>query len=448
MPHPQDLYVIILAAGNGTRMQSDRPKVLHEVGGLSLLGHVLATARSLKPKGICVVVSPTTKIPIEYSLAGEIGLHIALQTEPLGTGHAAQSALPWLQSKSGDVLILCGDVPFLRPETLHTLRESKAKAQALLGILGMTPKNPGQYGRLFLDGQGYVEKIVEFRDIEASVTPPDLCNSGIMLGDVGLFQSILPTLKTNNIKKEYYLTDVVALAREKGHATALGHASEEELMGVNHQKDLAHAESVFQQSMRDWAMEQGVKMMAPETVFFSYDTKVGADVVVEPYVVFAKGVTLDPGCHIKSFSHLEGAHVKSQATVGPFARLRTGTTLEPKARIGNFVEIKASSIGQGAKVSHLSYVGDSVVGEDANLGAGTITCNYDGFKKHKTIIGKGAFIGSNSALVAPVSIGDHALIAAGSVVTEDVGPQDLAIARSRQINIPKGQAVFAAKRKD
>lgn len=439
----KNLYVVILAAGDGRRMMSTLPKILHEIGGESLLGHVLATAKALGAAETCVVISPQ----LEKYFQGDRDFDLAIQQEPLGTGHAVMASMPWLRDKEGEVLILCGDVPFLSNKTLSALRRRKHEKQTPLAILSMTPQDPGRYGRIFCDHDGFVDRIVEYKDLPENERGHDLCNSGMMLADISVLDTLLSQVNNDNASKEYYLTDVVEIGRKEGGAACVLNAPESELLGVNSQQDLAKAEAIFQAQMREMAFEKGVRMPAPDTVYFSYDTSVAARVLIDPYVVFGPGVTLEEGAHIRSFSHVEGSHVKAKAIVGPYARLRPETEIGVGAKIGNFVEIKKTRLADGAKVNHLSYIGDAEVGAKANIGAGTITCNYDGQLKYKTSIGAGAFIGSNVSLVAPVSVGVDAMVAAGSVVTEDVASDALAVARSRQCTIEKGSQKFRQKKK-
>ncbi|WP_118135706.1 bifunctional UDP-N-acetylglucosamine diphosphorylase/glucosamine-1-phosphate N-acetyltransferase GlmU [Oceanicella sp. SM1341] len=426
--------VVILAAGLGSRMMSEMPKVLHRVAGEPMLAHVLATAASLEPE-VTVVITGHGAAQVEaaaQAVAPEA--RFARQAEQLGTGHAVLQALPDLEGLEGDVFVLYGDTPFIRPETLEAMRTER-EAGAGLVVLGFEAAEPAGYGRLVLD-EGSLAAIVEERDADEATRALTLCNSGVMCVEAGLLRSLLPRVGNDNAKGEYYLTDLVALARGAGARAGVVTCAEAETMGVNSRLDLAAAEAAFQAGRRREMMEAGVTLTAPETVFFARDTMIGADTVIGQNVVFGPGVTIENGAEIRPFCHLEGCHVSSGAQVGPYARLRPGAELGPDVRIGNFVEIKESQIDAGAKVNHLAYVGDATVGEAANLGAGTITCNYDGVMKHRTRIGARAFIGSNGVLVAPVGVGDDAFVAAGSVITSNVAPGALALGRARQENKP------------
>ncbi|QDL92232.1 bifunctional UDP-N-acetylglucosamine diphosphorylase/glucosamine-1-phosphate N-acetyltransferase GlmU [Paroceanicella profunda] len=426
--------VVILAAGLGSRMVSEMPKVLHRVAGEPMLAHVLATAAELEPE-VTVVITGHGAEQVE-ALASALcaQAQFARQAEQLGTGHAVLQALPALEGVEGDVFILYGDTPFIRPDTLEKMRAARASGAGLV-VLGFEAAEPAGYGRLVREG-GELVAIVEERDADAAVRALTLCNSGVMCVEAGLLRSLLPRVGNENAKGEYYLTDLVALARGAGARAGVVVCGEAETLGVNSRADLAAAEAAFQAGRRREMMEAGVTLTAPETVFFARDTMIGADTVIGQNVVFGPGVTIENGAEIRPFCHLEGCHVSSGAQVGPYARLRPGAELGADVRVGNFVEIKEAQIDKGAKINHLSYVGDASVGEAANLGAGTITCNYDGVMKHRTRIGARAFIGSNGVLVAPVGIGDDAFVAAGSVITSDVAPGALALARGRQENKP------------
>jgi bifunctional UDP-N-acetylglucosamine pyrophosphorylase/glucosamine-1-phosphate N-acetyltransferase len=443
----QKTAAVILAAGHGTRMKSALPKVMHQIGGRAMIAHVIDAAAALTPERMAVVIGDHAPAVGEFAKSVDPKIAVAVQSPPKGTGHAVMQALPALQGFSGAVLVLYADTPLVRPETLRTLAGEIAKGAAV-AVLGFTPADPGAYGRLKRDGQGALAAIVEAKDASPEELNIALCNSGVMAINAAFLTKRLKDIGNKNAKGEYYLTDIVALARKDGESCAVIEAETQEVMGVNSRVELSEAEAVFQKRMRRAAMENGATLADPETVYFSFDTKLGKDVVVGQNVVFGPGVTLADGAEVKPFSHLEGASLASGATAGPFARLRPGADLKSGAKVGNFVEIKKAVIGDGAKVSHLTYIGDAEVGADANIGAGTITCNYDGYGKHKTIIGKGAFIGSNSALVAPVTIGDGAYVGSGSVVTKDVEPGDLAVARSRQTAIKGWAARFRKANED
>jgi bifunctional UDP-N-acetylglucosamine pyrophosphorylase / glucosamine-1-phosphate N-acetyltransferase len=421
---------VVLAAGEGTRMRASRPKVLHAIGGISLLSHVLAAVRETSGRA-AVVIGPGQD---QVAAAAEAALPeaaIFVQTERRGTAHAVLAARAALVAGADDVLVVFADTPLVRPQTLARLREPLANRKAV-AVLGFWPKDPAGYGRLIMDGETLVA-IREDKDASPAERAITLCNAGLMAlrGDIAL--QILERIGDHNAKREFYLTDAVAVARQMGLDAVAIETGEDEVRGINSQAQLAEAEAALQQRLRAAALDAGVNMVAPATVHLAADTKLGRDVTIEPYVVFGPGVTVEDGAVIRSFSHLEGAHVGERATVGPYGRLRPGARLGPGAKIGNFVEVKQAEIGAGAHAMHLSYIGDSRVGADANIGAGTITCNYDGTSKHLTEIGAGAFIGSNSALVAPVKIGDGAYVGSGSVITRDVPADALAIGRGQQV---------------
>lgn len=425
------LALLILAAGRGSRMVSDLPKVLHPLGGRPLIQAVLATAQGVSPAWLGVVVGAGAAAVVQAAHAVAPAARIVVQDPPRGTGDALIQALPALADHRGDLGVMFGDTPHLTPQTLARLQA--ARAGAALVCLGFETADPGQYGRLVLGPAG-VEAIVEARDATPDQLRITTCNAGVMLGDCALMCRLAARLTAANAQGEYYLTDLVALARAEGHAVAAVLCPADETLGINTRAELAAAEAVFQARARAAAMAGGATLVAPDTVFLSHDTVLGRDVLVEPHVVFAPGVRVGPGARIRAFSHLEGAEVAGGAIVGPYARLRPGARIGAGAHIGNFVEIKNAAVGAGAKINHLSYVGDASVGSGANLGAGTITCNYDGVAKHHTAIGAGAFIGVHAALVAPVSVGAGAYVATGTVVTEDVAPDALAIARAPQTN--------------
>lgn len=438
---------IILAAGKGTRMKARLHKVLHPLGGHPMLGHILSTLEPLNPERRVVIVG-SGRDQIETFLGGTA--QTALQEPQLGTGHALLQARAALQGFAGDVLILYGDVPLIRGETFEALINARrtggpsGKVPAI-AVLGFEAADPGAYGRLKLDADGSLEKIVEFKDASEDERAITLCNSGVMAVDGAVLFDLLDNVDNSNAKGEYYLTDIVEIARGKGLMTAVITGEEEEVMGVNSQAELAAAEAVFQSRMRAQAMEGGVTLIAPETVYFSHDTKIAPNVLIEPNVWFGPGVSVDEGAMIHGFSHIEGATIGQGVSVGPFARLRPGADLKDGSKVGNFVEVKKSTLEEGAKVNHLTYIGDARVGAKANVGAGTITCNYDGFNKARTDIGAGAFIGSNSSLVAPVTIGDGAIVGAGSVVTRNVDGDALGVTRADQKEIKGWAAKFRAR---
>jgi bifunctional UDP-N-acetylglucosamine pyrophosphorylase/glucosamine-1-phosphate N-acetyltransferase len=421
---------VVLAAGEGTRMRSSLPKVLHSIGTRTMLDHVLSTAKRAGGARLAVVVGPDSAAVAEEVKRIAPEAKIFEQTQRLGTAHAVFAARAALTEPCDDVLVMFADTPLVRVETLERLRAALGGGAAV-AVLGFTPADPTGYGRLIMRGHDLIA-IREERDASADEKAIRLCNGGLMAIAGKYALTILDRIGNANAKGEYYLTDAVAIAREMGLSATAIETTEDDVRGVNTKAQLAEAEAVLQQRLRAAAMEAGVTMVAPETVFLSSDTKFGKDVTVEPNVVFGPGVTVEDGAVIRSFSHLEGARVGKNARIGPFARLRPGAELGRDVHIGNFVEVKATTVEEGAKANHLAYLGDARVGAGSNIGAGTITCNYDGFSKHKTDIGKGAFVGTNSSLVAPVKIGDGAYIGSGSVITSDVPPDSLALARGRQ----------------
>lgn len=436
---------IVLAAGLGTRMKSQLPKVLHPLAGRPLLAHLLDSLSQLSPERVAVVIGPD-----QETVAKVAAPHpCVLQAERLGTAHAALQARPEIDGFQGSVLILFGDTPLVTAQTMKKLveRQERSDSPAVV-VLGFRPVDPAGYGRLVLDGNG-LQRIVEVKDASPEERAIPWCNSGVMAVDGRLLFQLLDKIDNKNAKGEFYLTDLVRLAREQGRICAMVEGEEEELLGINSRAELAEAEAILQKSLRMRAMENGATLIGPETIFFSWDTRLGRDVAVGPNVVFGPGVTVGDDVEIRSFCHLEGCKVATGATIGPFARLRPGADVGLGAHIGNFVEIKKAVIEEGAKVNHLTYIGDARIGAKANIGAGTITCNYDGFGKYLTDIGSGAFIGSNSSLVAPVKIGDGAIVGAGSVITQDVPADALSLARGRQSNLPDWAAKFRqSKKKD
>jgi bifunctional UDP-N-acetylglucosamine pyrophosphorylase/glucosamine-1-phosphate N-acetyltransferase len=428
---------IILAAGKGTRMKSLKPKVMHAIAHKPMVQHVIDTARAIKAEKIVMVTSPdmgTVRDAMKRHYKDVI--ENAVQQEQRGTADAVKAAKQ-LKDFSGTVFILYGDTPLISSDTLHSMSDALKKDPKLgLVVLGMEVDTPNEYGRLVLDAKGDVERIVEAKDANAKEKTIRLCNSGVMAVRGKLLFPLLGRVSNKNAKKEYYLTDIVALARKDGHRCGVISANPLELLGVNSRAELAVAEATIQQRLRKQAMSNGVTLIDPSTVFLSYDTKIASDVIIHPHVIFGPGVEVESDVEIRSFCHIESARIDKGATVGPFARLRPGAHIGASAHIGNFVEIKKAKVEHGAKVNHLSYIGDAYVGANANIGAGTITCNYDGFGKHHTDIGAGAFIGSNTSLVAPVTIGEGAVVGAGSVITDDVEPNALALTRSPQKQKP------------
>lgn len=423
---------IVLAAGEGTRMRSSRPKVLHEIGGRSLIAHALSALVGAGGR-TAVVVGPGQDAVIAAAKALAPDASFFVQQDRRGTAHAVLAARAALAEGADDVVVAFADTPLVSRETIMRLRQALAGG-AGVAVLGFRPADPTGYGRLIVDDDGALAAIREDKDASPSERAISLCNAGLMALDGGTAIEILDQIRDDNAKGEFYLTDAVAVARAMGLAAVALETGEDEVRGVNTQGQLAEAEAVLQQRLRAAAHAAGVTMVAPGTVYLSADTKLGRDVVIEPYVVFGPGVTVEDGAVIRSFSHLEGAHVGRGARVGPFARLRPGAELEADVHVGNFVEVKAARLEAGAKANHLTYIGDARVGSGSNIGAGTITCNYDGFGKHLTEIGKNAFIGSNSALVAPVKIGDGAYVASGSVITHEVPADAVAFGRARQAN--------------
>jgi bifunctional UDP-N-acetylglucosamine pyrophosphorylase/glucosamine-1-phosphate N-acetyltransferase len=444
---PTPIAAVILAAGKGTRMKSTLPKVLHTVGSMPMVGHVVSRALDVGAAPIAMVVAQgmDAVVDVARDIAGDVD--VAIQKEQHGTAHAVLSARPALGELEGILLVLYGDTPLLTNDTLQQLIAAMDDDEkCAVAVLGFIPEDAGAYGRLVLADDGTLEKIVEAKEASEEELAIELCNSGVMAIRGKLAWKLLAQVKNDNAKGEYYLTDIVALARAAGHIALVVEGDADEVLGVNARGELAVAEAIFQYRMRQQFMDAGVTLIDPDSVFFAADTEIGTDVMIEPNVFFGPNVSIASGAHIKAFSHIEGASIGANTTVGPFARLRPNTTLGAHVRIGNFVELKAADVARGAKISHLSYVGDASVGEDANIGAGTITCNYDGYLKYKTTIGKSVFVGSNSALVAPVTLGDGAMVAAGSVITEDVAPDALARARATQTVQADGAKIFRTKK--
>ena len=442
------LTLIVLAAGQGTRMNSDLPKVLHPLGGVPLVAHALAAGRALDPDRVVVVAGHGAAQVTAAVAALDPDAQVVIQAERLGTAHAVaqarDAALP------GDAVVLYGDTPFLTPDTLERLRAARERFDVV--VLGFRALDPGRYGRLITSGDDLLA-IVEWKDASDEERRIDLCNSGVMAADAATLFDLIDAVGNANAAGEYYLTDVAGIARARGLTAGVVLCDESETLGINTRAELAAAEAAFQARKRAELLDLGVTMTAPDTVFLALDTVVGRDATIGPNVVFGPGVTVESGAEIRAFCHLEGCHISRGATVGPFARLRPGAELAEDVHVGNFVEIKNAILDEGVKVGHLTYLGDAHVGEFTNIGAGTVTCNYDGVMKHRTTIGKRAFIGSDTMLVAPVTIGDDALTASGSVITADVPPEALALARARQVNKPglatrlmeKLRAIKAAK---
>ncbi len=427
------LAVIVLAAGDGTRMKSTRPKVLHEIAHRPMLRHVVDAAAALQPERTLVVIGKDMAAVAAAAAPAET----LVQSPPLGTGHAVKLALGVLGDFAGDVLVLVGDAALITTETLAALvTERRRTPEAAVAVLGMRVTEPNAYGRLLMSADGDLEGIVETRDATPEQRQITLCNSGIIALDGRHARTLVGAIENKNAKREYYLTDVVALARARGLLCRAIEAPAEQTIGVNSRAELAVAEATMQQRLRARHMAAGVTLIDPTTVYFSADTVIGRDTVIEPSVVFGPGVRVGEGVEIRAMSHIVGAIIGDGAIVGPFARLRPGTELGAHVHVGNFVELKAARMGEGSKANHLSYIGDAVVGRAVNIGAGTITCNYDGFLKHETRIEDGAFIGSNASLVAPVIIGADAIVGAGSVITRNVPADALALGRGQQVEKP------------
>jgi len=423
--------VIILAAGHGKRMKSAMAKPLHAVAGRSMLDWSLALASACSAQHKVVIWGAHG--PEVKARAESAGALTALQDPPMGTGHAVLCGQDALAGFDGDVAVLFADTPLIRTQTLEAVFAALEDG-ANIAVLGFEPENPTGYGRLIENSAGALTAIVEEKDASAEQKAVRLCNSGVLAAPASLLFELLSNVTNDNANGEYYLTDIIALGVAAGHSARAVRADADEVMGVNSRHNLAQAEAAFQSRARAAAMEAGVTLIAPETVFFSHDTQIANDVIIEPNVVFGPGVSVETGAIIHAFSHLEGARVGENTSVGPYARLRPGAVLETGAKIGNFVEVKNATLHAGAKANHLSYIGDADIGAKANVGAGTITCNYDGYFKHRTIVGDGAFIGSNTSLVAPVTIGHGAFTGSGSVITSDVPDDTLALSRARQEN--------------
>jgi bifunctional UDP-N-acetylglucosamine pyrophosphorylase/glucosamine-1-phosphate N-acetyltransferase len=422
-----DIAIIVLAAGQGTRMKSSLHKVLHPVAGKAMINHLLDTLAGFGPTQTVIVVG-SKEHQLRKALEGR-SIEMVRQKTQVGTAHAALQAKKSLGGFTGKVLVCFGDCPMVSENSINKMIEAIDKG-AEVAVLGFRPEHPLAYGRIITDSNGTVRKMVEAADASESELATNLCNSGLLIARAETLWPLLEDVKNDNAQKEYYLPDVATGAIKQGDKVMVIETHPDEVAGVNSRKELAEAESRWQAKRRVEAMRDGATLIAPETVFFSHDTKIGRDVTIGPNVVFGPGVIVEDEVTIQAFSHLEGARVGLGCTVGPFARLRPGTVMEDGSKVGNFVELKNATLGKEAKVNHLTYLGDTMVGELANIGAGTITCNYDGYFKYETKIGKEAFIGSNSSLIAPVTIGDRAIIAAGSAVTSDVDEDDLYIQRA------------------
>ena len=425
--------VIVLAAGQGTRMNSDLPKVLHQVAAAPLLHHALTTAHSLEPSRIVTVTGHGGEAVAAAATAFSEAVQTVVQDPQLGTAHAVAQAAPLLAEEPGEAIVLYADTPLIREETLRAMLDARARHAVV--ILGFHARDPGRYGRLLTQGDELLA-IREYKDATPQERSLTLCNSGVVCAEARTLFSLIAEVRNDNAAGEYYLTDIVELARKRGLSAGVVLCDEAETLGVNTRAQLAEAEAAFQSRARLDALENGVTLTAPETVFFALDTCVGRDAIIGPNVLFGPGVTVESGAEIKGFCPREACHASRGATVGPFARLRPGAELAEDVHVGNFVEIKNAILDEGVKVGHLTYLGDAHVGEHTNIGAGTVTCNYDGVMKHRTVIGKRAFIGSDTMLVAPVTVGDGAMTASGSVITEDVPAEAVAIGRARQVTKP------------
>jgi bifunctional UDP-N-acetylglucosamine pyrophosphorylase / glucosamine-1-phosphate N-acetyltransferase len=434
------IAVVVLAAGAGTRMKSATPKVLHPLAGWPMLRHVLKNVARLGPSKVVGVVAPGAK-----AVAAAFAPHpTVVQTRPLGTGHAAKAALGQLKAHRGPVLVVFGDAPLVTTGTMRTLIVACAREKAAVGVLGFKAADPTPYGRLIVRDDE-LEKIVESKDAVGAEREVDFCNSGVMCLDGPLIASLLGAIRNDNAKGEYYLTDAVALARAAGHRTIAVEGDEEEFQGINSRAELAVAEASLQWRLRSAALGAGVTMTDPATVWLAADTRFGTDVSIGPNVRFGPGVTVASNVEIKAFCDIEGGRIGSGAIVGPFARIRPGSEVAEDVHIGNFVELKATRMGRGAKANHLAYLGDADIGAGSTIGAGTIAVNYDGYGKHRTVVGPDVFIGSNSSLVAPVKVGKGANVTAGSVITEDVPADAVAFGRARQVTKKGRAAALRAK---
>ena len=423
--------LIILGAGMGTRMNSDLPKVLHQIAGAPMLVHAMKSGSALDPAHTVIVAGHGADRVESAAKAYDPDVTVAIQSEQLGTAHAVSQARDALAGFDGDALVLYVDTPFIRAETLAAMTAARLTHDIV--VLGFEAADPGRYGRLILkDDQ--LDRIVEYKEATDEERSVKLCNSGVVAANAATLFDLIDAVGNDNATGEYYLTDIIGIARARGLSATVVRCAEAETLGINSRAELAKAEALFQANARQMAQEDGVTLVAPETVFFAHDTVVGRDTVIEQNVVFGPDVTIESGTTIRAFSHLEGCHVSRGSVVGPYARLRPGAELAENVKVGNFVEIKNAQIAAGAKVTHLSYIGDATIGARSNIGAGTITCNYDGVFKHHTTIGDDVFVGSNTLLVAPVTVGDAAMTASGSVVTRDVPAGDLAVARGRQEN--------------
>jgi bifunctional UDP-N-acetylglucosamine pyrophosphorylase/glucosamine-1-phosphate N-acetyltransferase len=426
--------IIILAAGRGERMNSETPKVMHKIAGAPMIMHTLRTAKSLDPDRIIVITGYGAE-QVEKEISElEPEIDFVRQIEQKGTGHAVKCAEKMLKNFTGNTLILYGDVPFISPDTLELLIEEKESGTDLV-VLGFESKQPGNYGRLIIENDQLIS-IVEAKDATTEQLKITLCNSGVLYTENKILFQLLSNITNENANQEYYLTDIVETAKNQNLSIKVVCCDELETLGINTRSELTNAELTFQIRARERIIENGVTLSQPDTTYFSFDTEIGREACIGPNVVFGPGVTIESGAEILPFCHLEGCHISKGAKIGPFARLRPGTELSEDVKVGNFVEIKNSTISTKSKINHLSYIGDTTIGENSNIGAGTITCNYDGISKHTTEIGNDVFIGSNTLLVAPVSVGDNSMTASGTIVTESIPSGNLAIGRVKQVNKP------------
>jgi bifunctional UDP-N-acetylglucosamine pyrophosphorylase/glucosamine-1-phosphate N-acetyltransferase len=444
------LAAVILAAGKGTRMKSDLHKVLHPIAGRPMIEHLLDSVEALGAERVVVVVGDRRE-QLEAALANR-AVQFAVQEPQLGTAHAVLQAEAALAEFTGDVLLLSGDVPFIRAGTMRLMLDAlNGEAAPASVVLGFRPPDAGAYGRILSGPDGRIVKMVEHKDASDEERGIGLCNSNLFAVRSEDLWALLSRVGNDNAQREYYLPDIVMVAAAGGRASLVIEGEATEAIGPNSRSEFALAEAAWQERRRSVAMAEGATLIAPETVWFAFDTTLGRDVTIEPNVFFGPGVSIADNVRIRAFSHIEGARIASGAEIGPYARLRPGTVIGEKAKVGNFVETKKAKLGAGAKANHLTYLGDAEIGDGANVGAGTITCNYDGYFKYGTVIGEGAFIGSNSALVAPVSIGARAIVGAGSVVTKDVEADALALARGTQEARPgwagRFRAAMLAKKK-
>lgn len=440
----KETAIIVLAAGKGTRMFSKTPKVLHKIGGKPMVYHVIDSSLATNPRPSKIIAVLNDDMENVRQQIQDV-CHIGIQKEQKGTADAVKSALPHLKGFKGNIIILYADTPLISPHTIQKLLETLTSDVAV-SVLGFNPEDPAQYGRLVLDNENNLSRIVEYNDATDEEKMIRLCNSGIVAVKGGLLNSLIDKINNNNAKGEYYLTDIIQIANELGHKCSYVAADASEVAGVNNRLQLAEVEKQYQDRLRESVMMNGVTLIDPQSVYFSHDMRIGRDITIHPNVFFGENVIIEDNVEIFSYSHIEGASIGSNSVVGPFARLRMGTEIENNVKVGNFVEIKKSTLEKGVKVNHLSYIGDSDIGKNSNIGAGTITCNYDGFAKYRTSIGKDVFIGSNSSLVAPVTIGDGAIVAAGSTITENVEDEALTIARSKQTVKKNGANIFRDKK--